>query len=61
MHHFKIIIDGKVAHDKSIKGTYEYAVNYMAGYLQALKDVHNVVVRDSDEVEVIYIPEEDLT
>ena len=56
MHHFKIIIDGKVAHDKSIKGTYEYAVNYMAGYLQALKDVHNVV-----EVEVIYIPEEDLT
>lgn len=59
MHYFRIIINGKIARDKSVKGTYNYAINYMAGYMQALKDVHNAY-NDDDDIEVIYIPEEDL-
>tara|TARA_Y100000310_G_C20513840_1_gene730192 strand:- start:555 stop:761 length:207 start_codon:yes stop_codon:yes gene_type:complete len=57
MHYFKTVITshGKVRENiKEINGTYNYAINFMSGYLQALQDSKKYY--DAD-IQVTYIPE----
>ena len=57
MHYFKTVITshGKVRENiKEINGTYNYAINFMSGYLQALQDSKKY--SDAD-IQVTYIPE----
>ena len=58
MHQFKLLINGEVAVTKEVGGSYAYAIDYMAGYLQAMKDARDMC-GDDDEIEVIYIPPKD--
>tara|TARA_Y100000310_G_scaffold84670_1_gene81574 strand:- start:2986 stop:3171 length:186 start_codon:yes stop_codon:yes gene_type:complete len=60
MHYFRLLINNKIAIEKGVKGTYEYAVSYMAGYIQAFQDARDAN-GDTADIEVIYIPEEELT
>ena len=60
MHYFKLLINNEIAIKKGIKGSYQYAVNYMAGYIQAFQDARDAN-GDTANIEVIYIPEEELT
>ena len=49
MHCFKLIIDGNKTVIKRVEGTYDYAINYMAGYIQSLRDT-----KGYDGIEVLY-------
>ena len=53
-------LNNEIAIEKGVKGTYQYAVSYMAGYIQAFQDARDAA-GDTADIEVIYIPEEELT
>ena len=57
MHHFIVLLNGDVVKQKSIEGTLKFAINYMVGYVQGLKEVRAKDGITDDEIEVIHVPE----